>query len=188
MNRGLQLAWSGTLAALVLGGGLSCKPPSSSAPVQTEWFVGQVTRTSPDGRIPYSQTEAVLQRQVLEDGRVVEELRTEAPPSPSMPPKQSRLRLVRRGGSRVFHAEGGDPVWVGQATYQDDRLSAWSFALHHKELGPQDGQGGLTGTGLQVIRTIGGSRPMRLVEDYRRVPREEYDRALGLMRPPKGAE
>jgi hypothetical protein len=71
--------------------GLELAAGGATAPVpQVTYFAGVVTYTSPDGRIPYNKTEALLRREIT--GEVVVDTRAEPGPSPSMPPRTTMTR------------------------------------------------------------------------------------------------
>lgn len=185
---------SGTTSLSILAAGLvllpatGCRTRLEPRRERVAFFVGRIDRASPDGRIPYNRVEAVLSREVFDGGAVVVETRTEAAPSPSMPPLSNRIRLTRRPGSLVYDAGDSEKVWSGHVTFHDAGLRAWTYALHHASSGDHVGEGAVSEEGLWTSRTTGGARPMRIAEAFRSVSREEYLQELGALRPRKGAE
>ena len=86
----------GFLLALVCVAG--CSPPTTPS---ITYYKGSIAYTSPDGKIPYNQTEALLKREVAEG--VVVETRTEPGRSPSMLPQQTLTRH-RLDGNKASEA------------------------------------------------------------------------------------
>ena len=82
------------LAMLALAAGCVTRP----APHVT-YYTGAITYSSPDGRLPYNRTEALLRREVV--GRAVVDTRTESGNSPSMPTDRTdKLHFRVSGGIR----------------------------------------------------------------------------------------
>lgn len=151
-------------------------------------YYGTSDSFSPDGRLPYNNSDVVLKRAILDGGRVVIETWSRPAPSPSMAPEVSVLRLTRRAESFVYDASDDKSTRVGTVTFTSAVLDAWTYDLDYGADRKVTGTGRITAAGLSVAKAVGGPRPMRVVEELRPVSQQIYEYKQALMRPPKWAE
>lgn len=151
-------------------------------------YVGTSVSSSPDGRIPYNKTDVFLKRATAEGGRLVVETWTRSAPSPSMPPVVSVLRLTRRGESLEYDVVAEKGARSGIVTFASGALDRWTLDLDLGDGRRETGTGRISGAGVRVAKTVEGARPMRVVDEFRAVSGEVYEREIASMRPPKQAE
>jgi hypothetical protein len=177
------------LLLLAFAAGCAVSPSTPSpAPAQVVFYAGTVTVTSPDGRLPFNKTEAVLKREIATDRNLILETFTQPGHAPSMPPQTVVTRLQRRGRSLVFNTVDDQQQWRGSVTFDAPSLASWTYAQQARDNSAITGSGRLIEQGISVSRTFAGSRARLVTEELRVVSQAEYERVLASFQPPKGAE
>lgn len=153
------------------------------------YYYGQVSSFSPDGRMPYGNTDSAVKREILDDGARIIETVTRPGPSPSMRPKEIVTELKRRKKTLVYDASDTGATFAGTVTFQDPDLKSWIYDIKLKAGGTIKGSGKLSPEGIKTEKQLSsGGRPMSVKEDLKTVSEREYKMRVSEMRPPKGAE
>lgn len=153
------------------------------------YYYGQVSFFSPDGKMPYGNTDSAVKREILDDGAHMIETVTQPGPSPSMRPKEIITELKRRKKTLVYDASDAGGTFAGTVTFQDPQLKTWVYDIKLKAGGTIKGAGKLLTEGIKTEKQLsGGGRPMSVKEDLKAVSEREYKMRISEMRPPKGAE
>lgn len=155
----------------------------------TAYYYGQVSFFSPDGKMPYGNTDSAVKREILDDGAHIIETVTQPGHSHSMRPKEIVTELRRRGKTLIYDASGAGGTFAGTVTFQDPELKTWSYDIKLKAGGTIKGSGKLSPQGIKTEKQLSGDvRPMSVKEDLKTVSEREYQMRVIEMLPPKGAE
>lgn len=159
------------------------------APGGVYYYYGAVDHFSPDGKLPYGNTEAAVKREVLDGGARIIETVTQPGSSPSMPPEEYVAELKRRKKTLVYDVSAAGAAFSGTVTFKDPGLKAWTYDIKLKSGGMLKGSGRLTPEGIKTEKRFsGGDRPMLFKESLKPVSEREYTRRVEEMRPAKDAE
>lgn len=171
-------------AAAACAGAVVLKVPDGEA-----FYYGQVSYFSPNGKLPYGETESAVKREILENGSRILETVTQPGRAPGMRPVQIVTELKRRGKSLVYDAADAGATFTGRLTFKDAGLKAWTYDIKLKDGGTITGTGELTPAGIKTAKLLGGAaRPMLIKEDLGAIKAAEYTRRVAEMAPARGAE
>lgn len=155
----------------------------------TAYYCGQVSFFSPDGTLPYGNTDSALKREVLDGGARIIETVTQPGAGHSMRAVETVTELKRRKKTLVYDASAAGGTVTGTVTFKDAELKTWTYALKLKAGGTIKGSGILDAKGIKIEKQLsGGGRPMSVKEDLKTVPERRYTMSVNAMRPPGGAE
>ena len=153
------------------------------------YYYGQVSFFSPDGKLPYGNTDSAVKREVMDGGERIVETVTQPGPGHAMSPREFVTELKRRKKTLVYDVSDAGGTFTGSVTYKDSGLKAWTYDIKLKEGGTIKGSGWLTPEGVKTEkRLLGVARPMTVREDLKTVSEGEYKMRVDEMRPPAGAE
>jgi len=155
----------------------------------TAYYYGQVSFFSPDGKLPYNNTDSAVKREVLDGGARIIETVTKPGPAHGMRPKEFVTELRRRKKTLVYDVSDAGGNFTGTVTFKDAGLKTWTYNIKLKAGGTIKGSGGLTPEGLKTEKRIAGvDRPMLVREDLKTISERDYKMYVNEMRPPGGAE
>jgi hypothetical protein len=153
------------------------------------FYYGQVAFFSPNGKLPYGETEAAVRRQVLENGARIVETVTQPGRSPGMRPVEIVTELKRRGRTLAYDASDAGATFTGTLTFKDAELKAWTYDIKLKAGGTIKGTGELTPAGIKTAKQLAGTgRAMLIREDLGVINAAEYKRRVAELLPARGAE
>jgi hypothetical protein len=171
-------------AAAACAGAVVLKVPEGEA-----FYYGQVSFFSPNGKLPYGETESVVKREILENGARIVETVTQPGRAPGMRPAAIVTVLKRRGKTLAYYATDSGATFTGRLTFKDAGLKAWTYDIKLKDGGTITGAGELTPAGIKTAKQLGGvARPMLIKEDLGTIKAAEYMRRVAEMAPPRWAE
>lgn len=152
-------------------------------------YYGQVSFFSPDGKIPYNNTDCAVKREILDGGARITETVTRPGSSHSMRPREITTTLKRRKKTLAYDAYDAGGTFTGTVTFKDPELKAWAYDIKLKAGGVIKGSGKLSPEGIMTEKQISGvGRPMSVKEDLRTVSEDIYKIRVSEMSPPSGAE
>jgi hypothetical protein len=174
-----------TAAALAAcAGGVALKAAGGAA-----YYYGQVSFYSPDGKLPYGNTESAVKREILDGGARIIETVTQPGPSHSMSPEEIVTTLKRRKKTLVYDASDAGGTFTGAVVFKDPELKTWACDIKLKAGGIIKGSGKILPGGIQMEKQLSGyGRPMSVKEDLKAVSEAEYKNRVSEMLPPPGAE
>jgi len=157
--------------------------------VATVYYFGPVLYFSPDGKIPYNNTQSAVIRMTSADRSRIIETVTQPGWGPSMPSREYVTELRRRDSTLVYDAADAGGSFTGTVTFKDSGLKSWDYDIRLKDGGTIKGTGEVSPEGLRTEKQLGGiPRPMLIKEDLKMVSEEGYRARLKEMLPPRGAE
>ena len=155
----------------------------------TAYYCGQVSFFSPDGKLPYGNTESAVKREILEGGARIIETVTQPGAGHSMRSKETVTVLKRRKKTLVYEVSDAGGTLTGVVTFKDSGLTKWTYDIKIKTGGAIKGSGGLSPDGIVSEKQLtGGGRPMLVREELKTVTEGRYRMSVNDMRPPGGAE
>jgi len=152
------------------------------------YYCGESSFFSPDGRLPYGSAETAVKREILSGGARIIETVTQPGHSPGMPAKTIVTELKRRGKRLVYDVSDAGGTFSGTITFKNGQLNSWTYDLKLKDGGTVKGSGSLTGEGIRTEKQLTGGRPMLVKDDLKTASESKYNRTVGMMKPPAGAE
>lgn len=153
------------------------------------FYYGQVSFFSPDGKLPYGETESVVKREVLENGARIVETVTQPGRAPGMRPVEIVTELKRRGKTLAYDAKDAGGTFSGRLIFKDSGLKAWTYDIKLRDGGTITGTGELTPAGIKTAKQLAGTaRAMLVKEDLGVIKAAEYARRVAEMMPARGAE
>lgn len=171
-------------AAAACAGAVVLKVPNGEA-----FYYGQVSFFSPDGKLPYGETESAVKREVLENGARIVETVTQPGNAHGMRPVEIVTELKRRGKSLAYDAKDAGATFTGTLTFKDAELKAWTYDIKLKAGGTIKGTGGLSAAGIKTAKQMAGvPHPMLIKEDLAVIKAAEYRMRVKEMAPARGAE
>ena len=155
----------------------------------TAYYYGQVSFFSPDGKLPYGNTDSAVKREVLDGGARIIETVTQPGAGHGMRPKEFVTQLKRRKKTLVYDASDAGGTFTGTVTFKEAELKTWTYKIKLKAGGAIKGTGWLTPEGVKTEKQLlGVARPMTVKEDLKTVSERDYKMHVNEMRPPGGAE
>ncbi len=152
-------------------------------------YYGQVSFFSPDGKIPYNNTESAVKREILDGGARIIETVTQPGHGHSMRPREIITTLKRRKKTLVYDASDAGGTFTGSVTFKDPELKTWTYDIKLKTGGELKGSGRISPDGIKTEKQLSGvGRPMSAREDLRTVSEDIYKMRVSEMSPPAGAE
>ena len=154
----------------------------------TAYYYGQASFFSPDGKLPYGNTDSAVRREISGGGSCITETVTQPGSAHSMRPKEIVTVLKRRKKTLVYDASDSGGTFSGAVAFKDPGLTAWTYNIKLKAGGAITGSGSLSPEGIKTEKQLAGVRPMSVKEDLKTVSEKEYKMRVNDMRPPAGAE
>ena len=171
-------------AAAACAGAVVLKVPDGEA-----FYYGQVSFFSPNGKLPYGETESAVKREILDNGSRIVETVTQPGRAPGMRPMEIVTQLRRRGKTLAYDATDAGATFTGRLVFKDAGLKAWTCDIKLKDGGTITGTGELSAAGIKTAKQLGGTaRPMFIKEDLGSIKAAEYTRRVAEMAPARGAE
>lgn len=153
------------------------------------FYYGQVSFFSPNGKLPYGETESAVKREVLENGARIVETVTQPGRAPGMRPVEIVTELKRRGKTLAYDAADAGGTFTGRLVFKDAELKAWTYDIKLKAGGTIKGTGELTPAGIKTAKQLAGTAsPMLIKEDLGVIKAAEYKTRVVDMQPARGAE
>ncbi len=155
----------------------------------TEYYYGRVSFLSPDGRLPYGNTESAVKREIAAGGARITETVTQPAPSPSMKPETIVTVMTRRRKTLVYDAADAGKTFSGTLTFLSPDLGSWTYDIKLASGGTIKGKGSIVKKTLATDKQLEGvKRPMRIKEELKAVSEDMYRVRLSQFNPPGGAE
>lgn len=173
----------------LLAGAIGHSDPSSLPEQEhVSWYRGTRTWFAKDGKIPIGKTDLLLKRTVFNGGSRVVEVWTSSAPSPSQSPTSSEVHLTRRAQTLLYDITDPRGLIKGTAHFKRADLLEWTFRIDHSRLGKTEGEGQIAENSICVIANLEATEARRVVDELRKVSREEYEQELAFMHPLEGSE
>lgn len=153
------------------------------------YYYGQVLFFSPDGKLPYGDTDAAVKREILDGGARIVETATQPGSSHGMRPKETITELKRRGETLVYDASDVGGTFFGTIVFRDPELKSWIYWMTFKAGGAMEGSGKLSPEGIKTEKHVfDGGRPMMLKGEFKVVSERVYKIHVNEMHPSRGVE
>ena len=81
------------------------------------YYYGQVSFFSPDGKLPYGNTDSAVKREVMDGGERIVETVTQPGPGHAMSPREFVTELKRRKKTLVYDVSDAGGTFTGSGVY-----------------------------------------------------------------------